>query len=96
MPILMKADVHGQTPHGYQEMIDSLAPIYRATPGFIAHVSHPIDGGWCVMDIWESREQFKAFFAEHVAHRLPDTVRPKISFQELHDAVSAGQPVSAP
>jgi heme-degrading monooxygenase HmoA len=95
MPILMKAEVHGQTQHGYQEVFNSLAPIYQATPGFVAHVSHPIDGGWCVMDIWESRAQFQQFFSEHVVHRLPANVRPKISFQELHDALSAGQTVSA-
>jgi heme-degrading monooxygenase HmoA len=94
MLILMKAEVHGQTQQGYQDVFDALAPLYRATPGFIAHFSHPIDGGWCVMDVWASREQFKRFFSEHVVHRLPTTVRPKISFQELHDVLSTVDNVS--
>jgi heme-degrading monooxygenase HmoA len=84
----MKAEVHGQTQEGYGAVFNALAPLYSAAPGFIAHVSHPIDGGWCVMDIWDSREQFQQFFSQHVAHRLPATVRPKISFQPLHDAFS--------
>ncbi len=88
MPILMKAEVHGQTPEGYKRMFDQLMPLYTAAPGFIAHVSHAINGGWCVMDIWSSKEAFQSFFSEHVIHRLPSTVRPKLSFQTLHDALS--------
>jgi hypothetical protein len=86
--ILMKAEVFGQTQEGYQQVFDALAPLYAATPGFIAHLSHPIDGGWCVMDVWASREQFESFFSQHVACKLQDTVRPKISFQALHDAMA--------
>lgn len=88
MPILMRAEVHGQTPEGYQEVFDALRPAYQAAPGFIAHLSHPIDGGWCVVDVWTSRERFQAFFSQHVAHRLPPAARPKISFQTLHDALA--------
>jgi heme-degrading monooxygenase HmoA len=88
MPILMKAEVHGQTQTGYHEVFDALAPLYSKARGFIAHMSHPIEGGWCVMDVWSSRENFQQFFSEHVVHRLPATVRPKISFQTLHDALA--------
>jgi hypothetical protein len=86
MPILMIADVHGQTREGYQRVFDALAPLYAATPGFVAHLSHPIEGGWRVLDVWRTREDCKRFFAEHVAARLPPTVRPKLEFRELHDA----------
>jgi heme-degrading monooxygenase HmoA len=96
MPILMKAEVHGQTQQGYQEVFDALAPLYKTSPGFIAHLSHPIDGGWCVMDVWSSQEQFEKFFRQHVVHRLPANVRPKISFQALHDALSAPGPTAVP
>jgi quinol monooxygenase YgiN len=88
MPILMRAEVYGQTQEGYKAVFDALAPLYKVAPGFIAHVSHEIDGGWCVMDTWSSKDAFQSFFSEHVVHRLPPTVRPKISFQTLHDALS--------
>jgi quinol monooxygenase YgiN len=90
MPLLMKAEVLGQTEDGYKAVFDALAPLYQQAPGFIAHVSHAIEGGWCVMDVWTSKDAFQAFFSEHVVHRLPSTVRPKISFQVLHDALSVG------
>jgi quinol monooxygenase YgiN len=88
MPILMRAEVFGQTEEGYRAVFESLAPLYNAAPGFVAHFSHAIDGGWCVIDIWHSREAFQSFFSQHVVHRLPPTVRPKISFQPLYDALS--------
>jgi quinol monooxygenase YgiN len=88
MPILMKAEVFGQTPDGYKAVFDALAPLYQAAPGFVAHFSHAIEGGWCVMDIWTSKDAFQNFFSQHVVHRLPTTVRPKISFQALHDVLS--------
>jgi hypothetical protein len=86
MPILMTADVPGQTREGYDRVFDALAPLYAAAPGFVAHLSHPIDDGWCVMDVWRTREDFERFFAQHVVSKLPSELRPKIRFRELHDA----------
>jgi heme-degrading monooxygenase HmoA len=87
MPILMRAEVHGQTLEGYNAVFNALAPLYSAAQGFIAHFSHPIEGGWCVMDVWASKDDFQQFFSQHVVHRLPAHVRPKISFQPIHDAL---------
>lgn len=91
MPILMIAEVGGQTREGYQQVFDAIAPLYRKAPGFVAHLSHPMEQGWCVMDVWETREQFERFFAQHVVPRLSQNpeLRPKIRFQELHDALTA-------
>lgn len=89
MAILMTAEVPGQTLPGYQTMIDALAPVYRSSPGFVLHVSHPIDGGWRVIDVWQSKEDFERFYAQHVASKLPPGIRPKVRFQPLHDVVAA-------
>jgi hypothetical protein len=34
--------------------------------GLIFHASGPIDGGWGVLDFWESRAQFDRFAAERI------------------------------
>jgi hypothetical protein len=34
--------------------------------GLIFHASGPIDGGWGVIDFWESRAQFDRFAAERI------------------------------
>jgi hypothetical protein len=89
MAILMKAEVRGQTREGYQQVFDALAPHYAAAPGFVVHMSHPMDDGWCVMDVWQTRKDFERFFGEHVAPVLPAALRPKIVFLELHDLYPA-------
>jgi hypothetical protein len=89
MAILMTAEVPGQTLPGYDQMIDALAPIYRSTAGFLLHASHPVEGGWRVIDVWQSKAEFERFYAQHVAPNLPPRVRPKITVQELHDVVAA-------
>jgi heme-degrading monooxygenase HmoA len=86
MAILMRAEVSGQTQQGYQEVFDALRPLYAGARGFVAHFSYPIEGGWCVVDVWDSREQFESFFGQNVVPRLQTGLRPKISFQQLHDA----------
>ncbi|MFD9076499.1 hypothetical protein [Streptomyces lasiicapitis] len=37
----------------------SLADI--PAPGLISHAAEPIDGGWRVVDVWESEEAFENF-----------------------------------
>jgi quinol monooxygenase YgiN len=37
-----------------------------APDGLIFHSSGPIDGGWGVIDFWESRAQYDAFFGTRV------------------------------
>ena len=34
--------------------------------GLIFHAAGPIEGGWGVLDFWESREQFDRFLAERI------------------------------
>jgi hypothetical protein len=34
--------------------------------GLIFHSSGPIDGGWGIIDFWESRDAFDAFFGSRV------------------------------
>ncbi len=38
--------------------------------GMIVHSAGPIDGGWGVIDFWESREAFDAFASERLVPRL--------------------------
>jgi hypothetical protein len=38
--------------------------------GLIFHTSGPVDGGWEVIDVWESREAFDRFAAERIGPGL--------------------------
>lgn len=61
---------------GTQEAYDAVhaAVEVDADPpkGLIVHSSGPIEGGWGVIDFWESREAFDAFVGERLMPRLED------------------------
>jgi quinol monooxygenase YgiN len=87
MPIMITAEVKGQTQEGYDHMLVALAESIKQAPGFILHTAHPVDGGWRVIEVWESKETANQFFAKHVAPNLPPGIRPKRTLQELHSLV---------
>lgn len=89
MAIMMTSELAGQTAEGYQQLLALVSgPLSRA-PGFLFHTAHPTAAGWRVIEIWESREDSGRFFAAHIAPRLPDGIRPKITFEPLHDVLQS-------
>ena len=88
MAIMMIAEVAGQNAPGYDGMLQQLEPAIRQAAGFIAHASHPVEGGWRVVELWRSKAESDRFFAEQVAPHLPPGVRPKRTVQELHSFVT--------
>ena len=42
---------------------DHINPDRSPPKGLLFHASGPIDGGWGIIDFWESREEFDAFAA---------------------------------
>jgi hypothetical protein len=87
MPILMTAEVRGQTPEGYDGVLAVVAEAARRSPGFVMHTSFPMEGGWRVMEVWQSKADSDRFFAEKVVPYLPPGIHPKRMTQELHSLV---------
>lgn len=87
MAIIMTSDVAGQTLEGYDGLFTQVSPALKQAQGFVLHASHPINGGWRVIEIWESREDAARFFATTIAPHLPEGIRPKLSFEPLHDVL---------
>jgi hypothetical protein len=94
MAVMMIAEVAGQNRPGYDGMLQMLATAIEKAPGFVAHASHPVEGGWRVIELWRSKAESDRFYAEHVAAHLPSGVRPKRTVHELHSLVTppAGEP----
>ena len=84
MAVQVTADVPGQTAEGYDAIRGFLEQALKSAPGFILHTSHAVDGGWRVIEIWESANDANQFFAKHVHPNLPPGIKPKRTFQELH------------
>jgi hypothetical protein len=69
MPIAVLLKIPGCTREQYREVIErvGLAPATLRRPeGLLVHTGGPMDGGWRVFDVWEAREPYERFVAEHV------------------------------
>ncbi len=89
MAVLVTAEVAGQNRQGYDGMLGALAGYLRAAPGFVLHTAHAVEGGWRVIEVWETKEAADQFFAKYVAPNLPPGIRPKRAVQELHSVVKS-------
>jgi hypothetical protein len=51
----------GVTSAQFDAAHDHVNPERTAPPGLLFHASGPIEGGWGIIDFWESRADFDAF-----------------------------------
>lgn len=89
MAVMMISEVAGQSPQGYDGMLGAVSDALRRAPGFVMHMSHPVEAGWRIVEIWASKDDAARFFAAHIAPRLPDGIRPKLTFQPLHSLLKS-------
>jgi hypothetical protein len=61
MAIAMRVEIPGMTAEQYAGMIGHVGETLRAAPGFITHAAGPMEGGWRVMELWDSHEACEAF-----------------------------------
>jgi len=88
MAIATLAEVPGLT----QEQYDAAArEVGLPAPGQIFHLAGPMEGGWWVLEVWESQEAADTFFRERLGPALQNVgitdVQPKVF--EVHNIVSA-------
>jgi hypothetical protein len=67
MAIGLLFELEGMTREQYDGMIEASGLADRLPPGQIFHAAGPMEGGWRVVDLWESREQFDSFAQETLA-----------------------------
>jgi len=61
MAIGIRIKLPGITQEQFDQGHDHINPDRTPPKGLIFHASGPIDGGWGIIDFWESREDFDAF-----------------------------------
>lgn len=66
MAVGIRIKVEGVTADEFDVMERSVDPDSNPPEGLIFHASGPIDGGWGVIDFWESREKFDRFAEERM------------------------------
>ena len=87
MAVLMNAHLAG----GTKEMIDGMRPLLdslKQTKGLVVHTNGPVPGGWRVTEVWESKDDFEAWYEANVKPVYPtDIPPPEITIEELNEVV---------
>lgn len=87
MAVFIATKVKGQTTEGYDNVLHAVRESITKAPGFIMHFAHPDEGEWRVYEVWQSKDQADAWFAQTVVPHLPRGIHPKRSYQTLHSVV---------
>lgn len=66
MAVGIRIKLEGVTAEQFDVAERSIDPDGNPPDGLIFHASGPIDGGWGVIDFWESREQFDRFAEQRI------------------------------
>ena len=66
MTVGIRIKLPGVTQEEYDAAHDHINPQRDTPKGLLFHGSGPIDGGWGIIDFWESRQDFDAFFQTRV------------------------------
>lgn len=71
MAVLVTADIPTGDAAQAEQWAARAAEALRTSPGFVAQVDHPADGGWRVVSIWDSADDFQRYFDRIVRPNLP-------------------------
>ena len=81
MAVMVIAEVPGQTEPGYDGMLELLAGSLRRAEGFVLHTAHPVEGGWRITEVWQSRDVGQPLLREErrpesASRHSPETLGP--------------------
>ena len=88
MAIGIRIKLLGITQEQFDLGHDHINPDREVPQGLIFHASGPIDGGWGVIDFWESSEHHQRFVAERVMPAMAAagaTGAPDVRQFEVHE-----------
>ena len=69
-PVGMIMTFPGVTQEQYEAVLQQLNLGGRMPPGGIFHAAGPIEGGWRVVDVWETQEAFDIFLREKLEQAM--------------------------
>ena len=87
-------DVPGGTPEHYAQLFERVAGVPPGTgqlpPGGVLHVAGAVDGGWRIVDVWESREVMERVLREQLLPAAEELglAAAEPSFFEAHDGAA--------
>ena len=70
MTVGIRIKLAGVTVEQFDQLQAVLDPDANPPDGLVFHASGPVEGGWGVLDFWESRPHFDRFAAERIGPAL--------------------------
>jgi hypothetical protein len=94
MAIVIVNEMHGGSQDLYDKVTDHVMPGGQLPQGCRDHIAGPIEGGWRVITVWESEDQFNQFRNDKLIPALQeagagDSVTPQIQADPVHRHVTA-------
>ena len=87
MAILVQFDLANEGLELYDEMARQMGEALQASPGFVFHAGLATDGGWRVLEVWQSREHYDSWYQGTVQPNLPPNLDPSIQVTEVHSVI---------
>jgi quinol monooxygenase YgiN len=63
-------DGSGMSQEQYQQVNQLASPENQPPPGMLYHAAGPSEGGFSVIEVWESQEALQEFFAQKLGQAL--------------------------
>jgi hypothetical protein len=84
MALALLLEFPGATQEQFNQVAQKIGS--RAPQGLLYHVEGPIEGGWRVVDVWESQEAVDMFFQEMLGQVLQEAgvAIPRPQFWSAH------------
>ncbi|HWG09170.1 MAG TPA: hypothetical protein VN672_09195 [Solirubrobacteraceae bacterium] len=94
MAVVVVNEMQGGDQGFYDEVTSVVMPGGRLPDGCKAHIAGPVDGGWRVITVWDSDEQFQQFRTETLipaiqAQGRDDVVAPRIDSRPVYRHITA-------
>ena len=78
MAVLIRHRAAGITPAQYDQISPPLLADLKDEPGFVLHVAYEDSQGFCVAEIWETKEQHDSYFNEKVVPNVPAEIKQEV------------------
>ena len=78
MAVLIRHRAAGITPAQYDQISPPLLAELKDEPGFVLHVAYEDSQGFCVAEIWETKEQHDSYFNEKVVPNVPAEIKQEV------------------
>ena len=93
MAVVVVNEIEGGDQAFYDQVNPKVMPDGKLPDGCLAHIAGPMDGGWRVITVWDSDEQFQKFRDEKLIPAIgeaggEDRISPKISTDEVYRLIT--------